>query len=159
MRPSRAITPERRANGRIQQHVPVSPGSCAEAGIELIAGGDSPAHRDRRRQKGVDASNPRARGPVGWGVELHDLLQGMNAGIGAAGAAGLHGVTGNLRQRGLDDVLQRGLAAEPRRLRLPAAEAGAVVRQAADPAVHPTFTAQAATSGGSVEHDRRNRTP
>jgi hypothetical protein len=54
--------------------------------MEIVADRLRPAYRDGRWQMSVDAAHPRGIRALHYGIEMNNLSQGMNAGIGSPGA-------------------------------------------------------------------------
>src|SRR5690606_19986254 len=112
-----------RAHPAVEDDVAVTARHGAEAGVEILRHGARPVEVDIRRQVAVRAQHPAALGADRLGIEMRDLVEGMHAGIGAAGADQFHRMIGNAGKRLLDPLLHAvGMA-----LLLPAAVGAAVV--------------------------------
>jgi hypothetical protein len=127
--PAQVLPLQPRPRAAVEDPVAVAARARREARIEVVGHRHAPPHRHGRRQVGGGAEDPAARVAGGLGIEMHHLAARVHAGIGAAGADGVDGRRGHLRQRhlqrGLEAAvsLQRAGRAQP----LPAGKAAAVV--------------------------------
>jgi hypothetical protein len=91
--------------------------------VKLGRNASCPEHRHGIRKESIHSAHPRGVRALDGGIEVHDLLAGMNAAVGPSGASHRHRAAADVRQCGLERVLYRVAA----RLRLPALEAAAVI--------------------------------
>ena len=70
-----------------------------------------PLHCDVRRQKAVGAAHPGNQFALYIGVEMHDLHQCVNTGVGAPGAQSRNTLAGQFAERGFQLVLHRSARA------------------------------------------------
>ena len=110
--PAGASGQQRGRVGVVVQHVVIGARTGREAGVEVLAFGVRrdhvrPAHDDRLGQERVRAAHPRLRGAVEVRVEMDDLLDGVDAGVGAAGARRRERRAGKFLERDLQLVLDR----------------------------------------------------
>ena len=71
-----------------EQHISVASRLGTGAAMEVTRHLVRPLHCDIARQKRIDAAHPSPGLAHGVGIEMHDLHQAMNAGIGTASAQG-----------------------------------------------------------------------
>src|SRR5450631_437146 len=121
--PGAARALERRARAAIRNVVPIDPAQRAVPRMKPRRDRARPLHGDRGRQLGICPQHPGARGAHRRGVEVDDLTDGVNAGVGTAGANRDYGRAGDESNGILHRVLHGGRV----RLRLPSGVPGAVV--------------------------------
>lgn len=105
--------------------IPVGLAGGGKAGVEGVGDLLGGEHADAGGEFGVECGDPveGVHGEPGGGVEVGDLGEGVDAGIGAAGAVDAHGLLGDFGGGGLEEILN-GVAAG---LGLPAVVRAAVV--------------------------------
>ena len=117
----------RRKNRTGPEQVVVNFSAGGITGVEIVLGPRATHHADGRSQGGVERALPegRLRALIG-NIGVGDLAEGMNPGVGAAGAMDVDlmaaGQTG-------ESFLQDVLHGAPAGLTLPTTESGAVVGQ------------------------------
>ena len=121
--PGAAQALERGACARVQDVVAIDPADRGVPRMEPRSDLGGPFERDGRWQPGVGAEHPRARGAPCRRVEVDDLADRVNAGIGPSRTGRLDGCTGNEGQGALDRILEGRCVS----LRLPARVIRAVV--------------------------------
>lgn len=84
-----------------------------------------PLHRDGLGQSGIDTSDPGSQRARCLGIEVDDLRQRMNAGVGASGTDGRHPMAGKCRQGNFHQILDRIAGG----LGLPTGKSGTIVGQ------------------------------
>ena len=75
---------ERRPHRRLEQHVGIAPAAGAGARVEGVGHEPAPLDGDVGGQVAVGAAHPGLRFALDVGVEMHDLVERMHAGVGAA---------------------------------------------------------------------------
>ncbi len=93
-------------------------------GVERLRHVGGIAHHHVRRQMGVERTHDHVSCQVRFDVEVDDLADGVNAGVGAAAGVDANALLGQ-RENG---VFERFLHGAEAGLRLPAVKVGAVVR-------------------------------
>ena len=135
---------EHRRRPTIEDPVEVVALHRREAGVEVVRHRLGREHRDRRRaEMGVDGVAHRVGGPVAAEVEMGDLAEGVDAGVGAPGALDHHRLAGEGADRLFEGLLHRraiGLA-------LPADERAAVILDGQLVAWHRRLSRGPAASG------------
>jgi len=127
MGPERPPTLQCRACRPRQDEVSVVTCRRRETRVESHRHGHGPKHIDVVWQVGIAAEDPRPRRPPGSGIEMHDLLEGVHAGIRAPRAVDGDRTIGDPGQRLLETGLHGAQAAG---LHLPTVKAGSVVLDA-----------------------------
>ena len=86
MLPGRPPGEERGTRAPIHDDVAVAAPQRQVPGVEVLADGPGPEHRHIGREVRVAAAHPGTDRPGSGGIEVHDLAEGMHAGVGASGA-------------------------------------------------------------------------
>jgi hypothetical protein len=84
--PSGEAAFERRPHRRFEQQVCVAAPARAGPRVKALRNEAAPLHRDVGRQIAIGATRPGVGRARDLGVEMNDLVQRMDAGVGAAGA-------------------------------------------------------------------------
>ncbi len=114
---------QRRAHRLVADHIAIGTRGRREPGMELARHFGDPVQAHRVRQPGIGAQQPVAGLPPRRRVEMDDLVGGVHAGVGAAGAGQGDGAIGHRRQHPLDS----GLDTAAMSLALPAMKTAAVI--------------------------------
>ena len=125
-RPAHRAPVDRRFDGRFDDDVGVTPTSGEVARMEVVCHWHTPLDRDVARQVAVGAADPGERVTGAVGVEVDDLIEAVDTGVGAASAHGLDGRHRELGERLFQVVLNRAAVW----LALPAVVSGAAVGDA-----------------------------
>ena len=123
--PAGSVSPMGMRDSRPANEIAV--GSCPRPESRMKVGRNlaRPLHRDGLGQTGIDTSDPGGQWTPCLGIEVNDLRQRMNAGIGAPGADRRHTMAGKRRQGNFNQILDRVAG----RLGLPTGKSGTVIGQ------------------------------
>ena len=108
MKPTHPALPQARPLRPIEQQITIAPPPSAKARVKISPNRLRPTHGNTFWQVAIYPTHPSRQRPFGRRIEMHHLVEGMHAGVGAAGADGGHAGGGKGRQRSLDLVLQPG---------------------------------------------------
>lgn len=123
--PCQQASHQRRAVRLVADQIAVSSRGCAEAGVKSSGHRSRPMQSDTGWQVGIGTEDPVARQAPRRGVEMDNLMGGMDASIRAAGAKHPDGLGGHAGQRRLNQGLHTGAV----QLSLPATVVAAVILQ------------------------------
>ena len=116
---------ERIGRRAVVDHIPIKLALGIAVGIKRLRHVRCLANHDIGRQMSIQSSNEYVGGMLGCCVEVNDLADRVNAGVGSPAGVGMRSLTGERRNGGFQSLLN---GSKPR-LCLPAEEVGAIVAQ------------------------------